>query len=330
MSNHIPLASADVLREDFHQLYGSGHDFEGEKLIEIVVSAGQLLAEIVGGEDVDAAFATLTRRLGYEVAVDVDWAETLKDRASGDAYCWPMGARLHNLNAYAYWGIALNGGQTAGEREAALRAEIAVVDSFMTRVPFTAWGFSDGDAGRTLRRAKGRLALDTDEPIEPDVLALLGGVSERRIRNMMAGKERVFTVDESGRIPATEALSWLAGRPEQFRLSRWRDQNTFEDLVRPTTIEDVNFVPVAPDNSVFHPGLARGGVYTVGRGDQEARHETYEAALSALQQMADPAWPRPTPRGLWTTVTAVRWARYARAELDHIASTPRATEAEGA
>ena len=58
MSNHIPLASADVLREDFHQLYGSGHDFEGEKLIEIVVSAGQLLAEIVGGEDVDAAFAT--------------------------------------------------------------------------------------------------------------------------------------------------------------------------------------------------------------------------------------------------------------------------------
>ena len=92
----------------------------------------------------------------------------------------------------------------------------------------------------------------------------------------------------------------------------------------------LNFVPVAANNSVFHPGLARDGVYTVGRGDHEARHETYNLALLALQQMTDPAWPRPTPRGLWTTVTAVRWARYGRAELDHIASTPRATETEGA
>ena len=238
MSNPIPPTGADDLREDFHQLYGSGHDFEGEKLIEIVVSVGQLIGEIVGHEDADAAFATLTRRLGYEVAVDADWAETLKDRASGDAYCWAMGARLHNLNAYAYWGIALNGGQTAAEREAVLRAEIAVVDAFMSRVPFAAWGFSDGDAGRTLRRAKGRFALDTGAPVEPEVLASLGGVSERRVRNMMAGKERVFTVDASGRIPAAAALSWLAGRPEQFKPSRWRDQNTFEDLVRPTKIED--------------------------------------------------------------------------------------------
>jgi hypothetical protein len=330
MSSSITQANSDDLREEFHRLYGDGHDFEGEKLIEILVTMGQLVGEIVGREDADAAFATLTRRLDYEFSIDADWAETLKDRASGDAYCWPMGARLHNLNAYAYWGIALNGGQTAGEREAELRAEIAVVDSFMARVPFSAWGFSDGDAGRTLRRAKGRFALDTDEPIEPDVLALLGGVSERRIRNLMAGKERVFTVDESGRVPAAEALSWLAGRPKEFRPSRWRDQNTFEDLVRPTKIEEVNFVPVAADNSVFHPGLARAGVYTVGRGDHEAQHETYETALLALQQMTDPAWPRPTPRGLWTTVTAVRWARYGRAELNYIAATPRTTETEGA
>jgi hypothetical protein len=308
-----------ALREDFHQLYGSGRDFEGETLIEVVIGASTFLAEVVGPDATNAGFAALTRTLGYAVPEDAGWAEALKEQAPGDAYCWPAGAHLHDLNAYAYYGIALNGGHTAAAREKLLRREIETVAAFMGKVPFAAWGISSGDAGRTLKRAQARFQLDTGQDIDPGDLALLGDISERRIRNMMAGKERVFSVKD-GKIPAIEALSWLKNRADKFRPSCWRDQNTFEDLAETAgEIDDALFVPVASDNSVFHPGLARNGAFTIGHGKREKKHTSYEAALAALQKLANPAWPRPTAKGRWTTVHAVRWARMDLAELNRLA-----------
>jgi hypothetical protein len=307
------------LREDFHQLYGSGFDFEGEALIEVVAGAANFLAEIVGPDASNAGFASLARALGYEIQDDVRWIDAFREQAPGDAYCWPIGARLHDLNAYAYYGIALNGGRTAAEREKLLRREIEAVTAFMGKVPFDAWGISPGDAGRTLRRAQARFNLDTGKDIDPSALALLGDVTERRIRNMMAGKERVFDARD-GRIPANEALSWLKNRADKFRPSSWREQNTFDDLVEDAAeIEDAVFVPVASDNSVFHPGLAWDGFFTVGRGKREQKYDTYEAALAALQKFANPVWPRPTAKGTWTLVSAVRWARIDRVELERLA-----------
>ena len=305
----------EKLREDFHQLYGTGFDFEGATLIEVVVGTANFLAELVGPDPVNAAFAELTRTLGYEFADDAQWADALREQASGDAYCWPIGERLHDLNAYAYYGIALNGGRTAAEREKLLRREIETVVAFMGKVPFAAWGIDPGDAGRTLSRAQARFDLDTEKDIEPVALAKLGKVTERRIRNMMAGKERVFD-PRDGRIRASEALSWLKNRTDSFRPSCWRDQNTFDDLVEHTIeIENAVFVPVASDNTFFHPGLARDGQFTVGRGKREQKFDSYEAALAALQKFDAPAWSRPTANGTWTTVNAVRWARMDRADL---------------
>ena len=317
-----PSAPPDDLRTEFHTNYGSGHDFEAITLTEALVFMGQLTREIVGEEEADAAFSTLTRKLGYDVQVDADWPEVLQDSSFGESYCWPMGARFHDLNAYAYFGIALNGGEDAAEREALLRRDLGAASDFMAKIPFEAWGISAGDAGRTLRRAEGRFALDTGKAIDAGTLAFLGDVTERRIRNMMAGKESVFTVDGEGRIPAEEAIAWLNGRPDKFAPSVWRDQNRFEDLVpKAWEVEDVVFAPVAADNSVFHPGLKREAHYVVGRGAWEEHHESFDAALSALQKMPEPAWLRPTPRGLWTMVVAIRWARQSRAELGRLAET---------
>ena len=92
---------AEKLREDFHQLYGTGFDFEGETLIEVVVGAAGLLAELVGDEAATRGFVTLTRSLGYQFADDAEWVSALREQASSDAYCWPIGAKLHDLNAYA-------------------------------------------------------------------------------------------------------------------------------------------------------------------------------------------------------------------------------------
>lgn len=139
-----------------------------------------------------------------------DWAEAIENGA-GDASCWPLGVIIHNLNAYAYYGIALNGGRDAAEREQIIKSEIEAASVFMGRIPFRAWGVEPGDAGRTLKFAQSRFALDKDQPIKADDLAPLGDVSEGRIRNLMAGKERVFSSD-GGWIKAGEALAWLGGR----------------------------------------------------------------------------------------------------------------------
>lgn len=325
------LPFCEDLRTQFHELYGSGHDFEGATLAEIVVRLGDVARDIVGAEVADTAFATLTRKLGYALVKDADWQSVLRQDSFGDAYCWPMGERLHDLNAYAYWGIALNGGRTSEERETRLRLAIEEVAAFMAKIPFEAWGISPADAGRTLHLAQGRYALDTGRAIDAATLGLLGDVSERRIRNMMAGKERVFTPDGDGRIPASEALQWLLGRSKGFKPSVWRDQNTFEDLAaRPAEVDDVVFVPVAADNSVFHPGLARDGRFGIGRGRTEMQCDTFEEAVAVLQKMVEPVWQRPTPRGLWTTVVGARWARWDRTELARFAESSRITETQGA
>ncbi|MCJ2105403.1 hypothetical protein MKK70_08425 [Methylobacterium sp. E-041] len=315
------LTDPELLREQFHSQYGNGNDFEGVTLIDIVVGAGRLIAEIVGTDDANIGMAALTRQLGYAVEAPEDWEEILRNDAFGDAYCWKLGVTFHNLNAYAYYGIALTGASAAQEREDYLREEIAQAGAFMDKVPFSTWEIDPADAGRTLRMARGRFALDTGGFVEPWALAEFGGVSERRIRNMMAGSERVFDPKDGG-VPAAQALDWLKQR-KQFRPSSWRDQNTFEDLAgvdRDEPVEEMLFVPVAADGSTFHPGVAHEGVFTTGPTGREAAWPSFEEALVALQRSPEPVWRRPTPRGLRTQARGVRWDRTTRAALDKMAA----------
>ncbi|WP_438345744.1 hypothetical protein [Methylorubrum populi] len=321
MTTADPVTDAETLREQFHSRYGNGNDFEGATLIDVVVGAGRLIVEMVGSEDADVGMAALVRQLGYAVEAPEDWAEVLRNDAFGDAYCWKLGVTFHGLNAYAYYGIALTGASDPREREDYLREEIERAGAFMDRVPFAAWEIEPADAGRTLRLARGRFALDTGGPVEPWALAEFGGVSERRIRNMMAGAERVFDPKDGG-VPAPQALDWLKQR-RQFRPSTWRDQNTFEDLAgadREDPVEEMLFVPVAADGSTFHPGVAHEGVFTTGPTGRETGWPSFEEALAALQRSPKPVWRRPTQRGLRTQARGVRWERTTRAALDRMAA----------
>src|ERR1035437_3654448 len=115
--------------------------------------------------------ALIVRDLGYRCDTDGDWAEALTSQASGDAYCWPLGAKFHNLNCYANFGIALNGGATSEQRKQEIDKLIKETSAFMSKVPFDAWQISPGDAAHTLRLAKGRWALDMGQTIEPYALA---------------------------------------------------------------------------------------------------------------------------------------------------------------
>ncbi|OSQ52720.1 hypothetical protein MGEO_03535 [Marivita geojedonensis] len=72
---------------------------------------------------------------------------------------------------------------------------------------------------------------------------------------------------------------------------------------------------MAPDKSVFHPGLKKDGAYVVGETGSEREFTDFDEALRALQAMLVPTWRRPTEKGRWTQVRGIDWRRVDREEL---------------
>ena len=310
-------------RDRFHDDFGDEGDFAGDVLRDCLVASHRFVAEIVGREAADTGFDAM---IGCFYAHDVKeqgWNGALLDNDGGLYSDLVMGQVFHDLNAYAYEGIALNGGASTEDRRELLARLIGHAERFHSLVPFKPWGIEGGDLERTMLLTRGRWALDNDETIEAPALAIFGGVSEQRIRNMMSKTEKLFS-NVGGRIPAKEALRWLRHKPESFRPSIWKDQETFDDLpgIAAGSLAQVFFVPVGSDGSVFHPGLMRDGRFLLGGEADDLVAEDFEAALGQLQGMVTPVWRRPTQRGLWTRVQGVRWERMTMDELQRIGEQP--------
>ena len=226
------------------------------------------------------------------------------------------GNSLFVLNAYGNYGIAITQGDTEEERERALEAKLRQAADLMAKVPHHQWGIKKGSADQTLLLAQGRWALDHHEPIAPEALAIFAGVTERRVRNLMAGEERIFRPVD-GKIAAADALHWLSGK-KTWRPSTWRYQeHTYQFDDRPAEYEDeVVFVPVAKDGTFFNPKLEREGKFTVGDGKTEQTLGTFREALAVLQKMRRATWPRPNSLGTWSLVSAVSWERKTISDIE--------------
>ncbi|MEY9387557.1 hypothetical protein ABIF93_005814 [Bradyrhizobium japonicum] len=308
----------------FHEQYGNDGD-AAATLADIVTAAGNFLTRIVGKEEVDAGMARMIAGVlnasGGKLDDPSDWREAL-DGASSYCYSeWVLGTHLHDLAAYALYGIVLDGAENADEREENLERAISHAEQFLLATPASQWNIpTNSDLHRFVLMARNRWALDHGKPIEPAALAVFGGVSEGRIRNMMSGEKRIFSPVE-GKIHAQEALAWLSDRPE-FWNSIWREQALPQYAAKHSPLERAVFVPVARDDSTFHPGLKRGAGYTIGAKGSEIQVVEFEEALGELQRMPIPYWRRPNAVGNWGTVSGVRWARLDAADLEILANNP--------
>ncbi|MFK4771974.1 hypothetical protein [Rhizobium sp. ZW T2_16] len=148
--------------------------------------------------------------------------------------------------------------------------------------------------------------------IEPLALAILGGVSEGRVRNLMSGTSAEVRSIE-GKISAADAERWLHGRAA-FWPSIWNEEPLLEKENEMTEVR----VPQASDGTVFHPGLRRRSGYMVGEKGQELTIESYDAALRALSEMETPRWRRPNSQGNWGIVKASGWTVLSRWDLNNI------------
>ena len=314
----------------FHEQYDAHFDAPAT-LPDFVIAAGDYLARIVGEEEVDAGMAQIVsgvvKSAGGDIKSPREWRTALIEYRANCFSEWKMGAPLHDLAAYAEYGIVLHESEDPEELSAHMLSLLEHAEDLEARTPIQKWTLDPKNAlTRLVEVARNRWALDNDQPIEPVALAFFGGVTEGRIRNMMSGSNRVFA-SESGRIPAKEARKWLAGRPE-FWNSVWREQSLPQyDTAPGAPVEMAIFVPVARDGSTFHPGLRRGSSYTIGKKGEEEQIAKFGDALACLQKMPVPYWRRPNAAGNWGIVAGVSWER---ADAKNFKNNPTAEVAANA
>lgn len=313
--------------EIFHEQYGNDVD-AGDTLADLMIGAGDFIARIVGQEKADAAMALIAKSLaGSRERDERDWRTIIDEERSSCFSEWALGERLHDLAAYAVYGIVLHASEDPQVLANHIQTMLSEAEEFARLAPMEAWGLkgrSNTDLDRLIQMARGRWELDNGRPVELAALAAFGGVAEGTLRNMTSGAGRKFALKD-GRVDAIDALAWLNTRKDQFWNSVWREQRLpqYADPQRPA-LDNVVFVPVARDESVFHPGLRRGAGYTIGDKGDEFQIGDFHEALEALQRMPKAHWRRPNRMGHWGIVVGVRWERYDLSDLELIAQRPTA------
>jgi hypothetical protein len=309
-------ASYDERINRFHDSYGNEGD-PASPLADYAIKAGNVLALIVGERLAAEAMSPIAASLGGDGG---DWRRTIENGRSGAFSDWQLGARLHDLFAFARYGISVDASsdEDAGEIQARIEDLLSEAEEFLVEANPDHWiGTSlASELTHAIGMARARLALDKGRAMSSSDLACLGGVSASRMRAMLSGEGAQFHRDSEGRVPAHEALAWLETRAD-FYPSIWRDQRPSREAgTLEERIEDPVIIPVSADGSRFTPDLDAGKGFYIGPTKGQRRIFGYDEALTELLHMSPPRWRRPAPKsGKMSTVTGTGWVRMSREEL---------------
>jgi hypothetical protein len=284
-------------------------------LVELLRVAGRYLERILGKQSVTVGMKAMLLPDGSDrINPDdfEDWEDLLHEVAGTGDGSWPLIDKLNYLAAYAYYGFASPPEDYLPVRstDELLENLVSEAKELVEQTPLDQW-LDEGWRARLVELvvlSENRWELDNGRPIEPAALARFGGVTEARIRNMMARGSSQFT-NKEGLIPAHEALAWLSDR-ETFFDSIWREQPYPRFVPEETLHIKPVFLPVARDGSVFHPGLARKNGFQIGPKGDERFVEAFEEALEQLHRMEIPYWRRPNEKGKPGIVRGIKWERY--------------------
>lgn len=309
-SDHTEI---EELRWTFHETFG-GEEFIEGSLIEATHQLWKVSAIIYGQDAAESAFDTLVGAIFPSAVREHGWREALVEEANGIFSDTPGGALLHDLTAYADYGIVVSPSRSTEEPERFLEQQVRDGLKLLELVALKLEDSASSSISRIVRKSHARWKLDSGQILNKEDLSLLSGLAEQSIRNRLAGKYREIH-GTTKRVEASEALKWLLLQ-KHFVRSLWKSQGDTETVhsIDQATPEPV-FVPIARDKSVFHPGLSKDGEYILGDVGQEQYFHDYDEALRALQEMLVPIWRRPSETGRWMQVRGVSWQRIDRGEL---------------
>lgn len=362
----MPHTLRDVFQDrltDFRDGYGF---HEPNEAVGALAVTGELLELMFGPDEAMLAMHALKHVVSHKVGGRWDWSELAAGEADADwRATWtemewfvassipPFLDELHDLSAFAHYGVlpvwasagceALEGPQARHLRErlAAGEDSPAWVESVCEKIdrleqlaPRRPNGSTSlGEILLTRNLARARVKLDLGQPVTIHDLALLSGVSVKRIQNAVyARTDEAPVVDKNGLISPEACEPWLAARdyhPSIWKqvtalyplVKAWGDDIAFEASEPDRYVDDFVFVPVANDGSLFSPSLRRAGKahdggFTIGAKGAETVASDYGDALEQLTRMETPRWRRPNPEsGNWGIVSGQTWKRIRRAEL---------------
>lgn len=312
---NLPISPEAMTAEDRRQSwinremagYGNINWDYGKELLEILERHFRVIEMILGKEEVAPH---LFRMLPGPDIEGATWEEAFEEYLPLMTQLWAADKLLDRVALYGFYGVT-DPDVPAAERGAWVTSLAAEIGEFCQLVQP-----SPQDAIHLVSQlALSRHALDIGEgDVDLQSLALFGGVTEGRIRNILSsgdgGLEKV-----GQRVTATSAAAWLKGRKEFFASIWQQPDEATPEAPSPDFSDDVVFVPVAADGSYFHPGLSRGGKFMIGAKGEEVPHSSFDEALSALQKMATPRWRRPNEAGNWGIVSGRDWKRIERRQL---------------
>jgi len=279
----------------------------GSELLELLASRFRVIEMILGAADVAPHLFAMLH--GPDVEGET-WREAFETYDPVLTPHWTGTKLIDNAGIFGLYGVL--------PAEVAFDARPAWVDALAQQLDQfrqVAQPEPQGVIARIINLALSRHAIDTGAgEVDLQSLALFGGVTEGRIRNILSsgdgGLEKV-----GQRVTAVSAAAWLKGRKEFFA-SIWQQPDEVAPEAPSADFSDeVVFVPVAADGSHFHPGLARGGLFRIGAKEDERSCDSFEEALAALQKMATPRWRRPNEAGNWGIVSGRDWKRIERRQL---------------
>ncbi len=284
----------------------SDWDFSGE-LLEALSNRFRVIEMILGKEETAPHLFAMLHGPDVEGA---HWEEVFDSYAPSQTVEWMGSQLLSDASIFGHYGITSTG-IVFDARRAWVDAMAEQLDQFR----LVANPEPQGVIARIINLALSRHAIDTGEgDVDLQSLALFGGVTEGRIRNILSSNDS--GLEKVGqRVTAASAAAWLKGRKEFFT-SIWQQHDEVEpEAASADFVDDVVFVPVAADGSFFHPGLARSGKFMIGAKGEEVSCPTFDEALGALQKMATPRWRRPNDAGNWGIVSGRDWKRVERPQL---------------
>lgn len=325
---------------------------EQDCVLQGFISMGEWTALVFGEEKAAALMQAVADGLsatGESMSVD-SWRE---DWLAAEQTIWPpFFDDLLDLSAFAQLGI-FRPCRFAEERELTaeeqsrldrqgdvadwVRERATLIGKFFKLAPEPEGHGAIYEALLRLRdTALARLNFDEGVPLTAQELALLSGVSLKRVQNAAYEKgEGGPVMNKHGRIEREGAMEWLTRK--NFKFSVWQQITALGPLsagwgrdvsVDPALVvnddivdeeaeveDDYVFVPVAGDRTRFDPAFRREQGYQIGAKGTEVYVPDYFEALDALSRQTTPRWRRPNEAGNWGIVSGVTWERIRRSDL---------------
>lgn len=306
------VMTADDRLDAFGELLLANHEWDyAESLHELTNQSLEQIEDLMGP---DLSAAPLRNLVQPIAEINYPHAETWRDVMEdvGAFYdVLPIGKRFYDGLFYAFYGMTPKR-IAHKDRAAWLNELVSDVTTFAARSDVAHLNNGDNTLVRIANLARSRFAIDFGEgEVDLQSMAVLGGITEGRVRNLLSDAGSLLERGTQGGIKAMSAAAWLQ-KKKGFLASIWHEMEATEEsepdgnVVAP---ESMIFVPVARDGSMFAPDLLRNGVYRIGAKGDEEDITDFSTALARLNAMPVPRWRRPNEKGLWGIVSGVAWQR---------------------